>query len=279
MVNYNLEPEIYSIRILNTLVEMLSSGYHQNSSTLPIHIKLDTGMHRLGFTANQIPTLLEKLRSAPMLQVKSVFSHLAASDENAHTDFTHHQIDEFITLSQQLIEGIGYPVLRHILNSAGISRYPDAHFNMVRLGIGLYGVATDPAHTMSLSQIGRLKTSITQIKDIPMGESVGYNRSFVAGQASRIAILPIGYADGLSRKLGNHRGKVMINNTFAPIIGNVCMDMIIVDVTNIDASEGDDVIIFGPEYPINELAAQLETIPYEVLTGVSRRVKRVYYHE
>lgn len=157
MVNYNLEPEIYSFKILNTLLDLLSSGYHQNCSTLPIHIKLDTGMHRLGFTANQVPALIEKLRSAPMLQVKSVFSHLAASDEDVHSDFTHQQIAEFNTLSQQLIEGIGYPVLRHILNSAGISRYPDAHYDMVRLGIGLYGVATDPLHKQSLNQIGRLK--------------------------------------------------------------------------------------------------------------------------
>ena len=279
LFTYNLEPEIYSFRILNNLLELLRNGYYQEGNSLSVHLKLDTGMHRLGFTEDQLDELIELLKSNPAIQVKSVFSHLAGSEDNNLYDFTKKQINAFTQMSQKISESLGYPVMRHILNSAGISRFSEAHFEMVRLGIGLYGIATDEQQKDSLSQIGRLKTTVTQIKDVPRGDSVGYSRGFIAENPSRIAILPIGYADGMSRSLGNGKGKVWINNHFAPIIGNICMDMTMIDITGLTVHEGDDVIIFGPEYPITDFAKTLGTIPYEVLTSVSRRVKRIYYHE
>jgi Alr-MurF fusion protein len=279
LITYNLEPEIYSFRILKVLTDILHGGYHSSEKAFPIHIKLDTGMHRLGFTPSQLPELIDTLKQFPEIFVKTVFSHLAASDVDEQRDFTLQQIAEFDSMSSQIIASLDYPVKRHILNSAGISRYPQAQFDMVRLGIGLYGIATDPNHQASLCHIGRLKTTITQIKDITVGQSVSYNRSFVATKTTRIAIIPIGYSDGLNRALGNGNGKVLINNTFANVIGSICMDMSMIDITGLNANEGDEVIIFGPEYPITEIAHKLNTIPYEVLTGVSRRVKRVYYHE
>lgn len=274
-----LEPEIYSFRILEQFIQHLETSLNIMGESLNIHIKLDTGMHRLGFSAEDIPELIRRLNGNKLLVVKSVFTHLAASGETVHDNFTQSQITRYRIMYDELRDGLGYKPLQHVLNSAGILRQPEARFDMVRLGIGLYGYSTDTRQQEKLIQIGRLKTIITQIKTIDSDESVGYNRRFFAGQPTQIAILPIGYADGLNRSYGNGKGKVIINGKAAQIIGDVCMDMIMADITGIEAKEGDEAILFGPEYPINHIAEDLNTIPYEILTGISRRVKRVYYHE
>ena len=213
------------------------------------------------------------------IHIQSVFSHLAAADNSLYDDFTLQQIQRFTEMSNTLMEAIGYPVMRHILNSAGIVRFPDEQFEMVRLGIGLYGIASVGFEQKELQNVGRLKTIISQIKKIAVNDSIGYGRAKIAHQEMMIAIIPIGYADGLNRKLGNGKGKVLINNKFAPIIGNICMDMCMIDITGIPAKENDEIIIFGEEYPLTKLAEGLETIPYEILTGISRRVKRIFFQE
>ena len=194
-------------------------------------------------------------------------------------DFTRQQIDLFRQMSDRLIQAFDYPILRHILNSSGISRFPEAGFDMVRLGIGLYGIGSTEQEQSQLQNVSTLRSSISQIKLVNAGESVSYGRHWIAEKETRIAVVPIGYADGLSRRLSNGRGHLLVNNCLAPIIGSVCMDMCMIDLTGIDAKEGDDVIVFGKELPLTRLAQELETIPYEILTGVSRRVKRVYFQE
>ena len=278
MLKYCLEPEIYSFRTLAMLEASLARRTHQNYAML-IHIKLDTGMHRLGFDPEELDELIERLKANPMLKVGSIFSHLAASEDPAQDDFTRQQIETFSANSEHFIQAFDYPVLRHILNSSGISRFPEADFDMVRLGIGLYGIGCSDAEQAQLENVSTLRSSISQIKEIKTGESVSYNRRWIAEHNTRVAVIPIGYADGLSRRLGNGQGHVLLNGSLAPIIGSVCMDMCMIDLTGIEAREGDDVIIFGKELPITRLAEELETIPYEILTGVSRRVKRVYFQE
>ena len=236
-------------------------------------------MHRLGFDPSELDELKTRLLAIPKLKVGSVFSHIGTSDDPAFDNFTRQQIETFRILSDRLTQAFDYPILRHILNSAGISRFPEANFDMVRLGIGLYGIGCSDAEQAMLENVGTLRSSISQIKEILTGESVSYNRSWIAERDTRVAIIPIGYADGLSRRLGNSKGHLLLNGSLAPIIGNVCMDMCMIDLTGIEAKEGDDVIVFGKEFPITKLAAQLETIPYEILTSVSRRVKRVYFQE
>ncbi|HEX7410897.1 MAG TPA: bifunctional UDP-N-acetylmuramoyl-tripeptide:D-alanyl-D-alanine ligase/alanine racemase [Bacteroidales bacterium] len=278
MLKHNLEPEIYSFRTLAMLEASLARRTHQNEAML-IHIKLDTGMHRLGFDPAELDELIKRLLTNPMLKVGSVFSHLATSDEPAFDDFTRRQIETFRQLSDHFTQAFDYPIIRHILNSAGISRFPNADFDMVRLGIGLYGIGCSEAEQAMLENVSTLRSSISQIKEVSAGESVSYNRHWIAERDTRVAIIPIGYADGLSRRLGNGNGHLLLNGSLATIIGSVCMDMCIIDLTGIEAKEGDDVIVFGKELPITKLAADLETIPYEILTGVSRRVKRVYFQE
>ncbi|MDR3235844.1 MAG: bifunctional UDP-N-acetylmuramoyl-tripeptide:D-alanyl-D-alanine ligase/alanine racemase [Prevotellaceae bacterium] len=277
MLRYNLEPEIYGFRILNLLKERIQ--YLPAHSRIGIHIKLDTGMHRLGFEEKDLPLLLRELSGAPALRVSSVFSHLATSDNPQFDAFTQQQITGFRRMSAQIQSACGYPVLRHILNSAGISRFPEAQFDMVRLGIGLYGIGVDENEQQQLQNVSTLKTVISQIKHIAAGETVGYNRSHTVERAAAIAVIPIGYADGLNRKFGNGRGHVWVNGKPAAVVGNVCMDMCMIDVSGIDAEENDEVIIFGDLQPVAKVAAVLDTIPYEVLTNVSRRVKRVYFQE
>jgi len=278
MIKCNLEPEIFSFRLLR-LFEAAINNTKLADHPIPIHIKLDTGMHRLGFESNDLPELIKIIKANPKIEIKSVFSHLAGSDEPAHDDFTHEQIERFKEMSEKIIKEFKYPILRHILNSAGISRFREAQFEMVRLGIGLYGVGSDQAEQSLLQNVSTLKTNISQIKTIYKGDTVGYGRKWKANKDSLIAAIPIGYADGLNRKLGNGKGKVFVNGKFVPIIGNICMDICMIDITNISAMEGDEVLIFGDVYPISQLAEEMETIPYEVLTSVSRRVKRVYFHE
>ena len=276
LLQYNLEPEIFSFSLLEQFANYVST--HKQTS-FPIHIKLDTGMHRLGFEEKEINTLIEKLKQYNFLQVKSIFSHLVASDDKALDDFTHQQIDLFDKLSKQITTALNYPVMRHICNSGGISRFPQAHFDMVRLGIGLYGVGINNAEQKQLLHVSSLKTTISQLKHLHAGDTVGYNRNGKITKPTTIATLPIGYADGLNRKLGNGIGHVYIHNKPTPIIGNVCMDMCMADVTGMNAQEGDEVIVFNSAETLTNLANTLGTISYEVLTSVSARVKRVYLQE
>lgn len=279
IIKYNLEPDIYSFRILDDFVQT-ASLYCQNDEKIPIHIELDTGMHRLGFMNDDIPELIDRLKNAKSIEVKSFFSHLACSEDPAMDHFTSNQIEKFREWSTLLKDKLDRKdVLCHILNSSGIVRFPDAEMDMVRLGIGLYGIAPDPEIQKQLTLISKLKTKISQIKTIAQGDSVGYNCNWVAKRDSRIAIIPIGYADGLDRKLGNEVGKVVVNDKIAPIIGRVCMDMSFVDVTDIDCKETDEVVIFGNSDILHQMADSIGTISYEILTSVSQRVKRVYYWE
>ena len=279
MLKYNLEAEIYSFRILSMFEEALTRNYKDTDKKGFVHIKLDTGMHRLGFEKSDMPELIQRIKDNSYVVVKSVFSHLAASDDQEQDDFTKNQISSFTEMSDIICGELSYPVLRHILNSAGVSRFREAQFEMVRLGIGLYGVAWNEAEQNLLQNVSTLKTIISQIKKIPKGESIGYGRKCLAKKDMLIATVPIGYADGLNRILGNGKGKLFVNGHLAEITGNICMDMCMLDITDIPANEGDDVIVFGAEIPISKLAADMNTIPYEVLTSVSRRVKRIYYQE
>ena len=274
MIEYNLEPEIYNFRTLHAFANTLEKN---NKRDYPIHIKLDTGMHRSGFDKNDIDELIKELKKHKNLKIKSIFSHLAASDEKIHDDFTQKQFSSFELMTSQITNEFDYPILRHILNSSGIERFPQNQYDMVRLGIGLYGVS--PSKTNKLFNVSTLKSTIAQIRTVKKEETIGYGRKGKVDKDSKIATIPIGYADGLSRQLSNGVGKVLINNKFAPIIGNICMDICMIDITNINAEEGDEVIFFGNDYPISELAKQLNTIPYEILTSISNRVKRVYFHE
>lgn len=279
MIQYNLEPEIYSFRVLSLFEETLKRSERNLNKQISIHIKLDTGMHRLGFLPEEVNELIVRIKNNKQLKIKSVFSHLVATDEPEHDEFTWQQIRKFTEMSQYIQSHVDYPILKHILNSAGVSRFPDAQFDMIRLGIGLYGIGVNATEQSQLQNVSTLKTSISQIKNIPANETIGYSRKGIAKRDTKIATVPIGYADGLSRKLSNGAGKMFVKGKPAPIIGNVCMDMCMIDITDINANENDEVIVFGETYPITEVAKDVGTIPYEVLTNVSRRVKRVYYQE
>jgi alanine racemase len=269
-----LEPEIYSFRLLDAFI---ASTEKLGLTDYPIHIKIDSGMHRLGFEPQDMPQLLAKLKNQTQVKVRSVFSHLSGSDEAKFDAFTKQQMATFTACADQLSATFSHHIMRHILNSAGIERFPEYQFDMVRLGIGHYGISSLP--DANLKQVCALKTIILQIKDVKAGETVGYSRKGIVNADKRIAVIPIGYADGFDRKLGNGVGEVYINGQRAKVIGNVCMDLVMIDVTNISANEGDIVEIFGDNLTISEVADWLKTIPYEVLTSVSRRVKRVYFQE
>lgn len=271
MLDYHLEPEIYSVRILEALFDKLR---YRGLKKYPIHVKLDTGMHRLGFQEEELGSTIPLL-SRQEVQVASVFSHLAASDQPEHDQFTLEQLDRFNRMVVRLGHAIGAPFLRHLLNSSGIERFPDAQFDMVRIGIGLHGIG----QLENLIPVSSFKTTISQIRRVREGESIGYSRRGRVTRESLIATLPVGYADGFHRNLGNGTGKVWVNGTYAPVIGDVCMDMTMVDITGIKASEGDVVEIFGRMQPVTELAEMAGTIPYEILTSIPGRVKRVYLHE
>jgi alanine racemase len=279
MIQYSLEPEIYSFRVLSLFEETLKRSERSNGKPISIHLKLDTGMHRLGFEADEINELIVRIKNNKQIVIRSVFSHLAASDEPEHDDFTWQQIKRFNEMSERINGHFSYPILKHILNSAGISRFPDAQFDMVRLGIGLYGIGATSSEHGQLQNVSTLKTSISQIKNISANETIGYSRKGIATRDIQIATVPIGYADGLSRKLSGGKGQMIVKGKPAPIIGNVCMDMCMIDITDINANENDEVIVFGESYPITQIAKDVGTIPYEILTNVSRRVKRIYYQE
>lgn len=273
IIRYNLEPELYSLPMLNRFIASA------NGEEVSVHIEVDTGMKRLGFDEEDLPALIAQLDLHPNIRIKSVFAHLAASDEKKHDDFTHEQISRFRRMSDKLIAACGYPVLRHILNSGGIVRFPEAQFDMVRLGIGLYGIDPSGKLQRDLQQIGTLRTVISQIRTIKAHETVGYSRRGTVLHESRIATAAIGYADGLNRRLGNGKGYMVVNGQRAPIVGSICMDMTMIDVTHINCREGDEVIVFGKDPDISSIAEKTGTIPYEVLTSISQRVRRVYFYE
>ena len=280
MISYKLEPEVYSFRILSRFTEALRRrGQQLGNTRFPIHIELDTGMRRLGFEEKELNELIVRLKNNRHVRVVSVFSHLVASDEQVHDEFTWEQIAIFTGMSDTLCSHFQQPVLRHILNSSGILRFPEAQFDMVRLGIGLHGIAATPNEQRQLQMVSTLKTTISQIRQVKAGETVGYSRRGVAEREMTVATVGIGYADGLSRRLGNGVGRMMVMGQLVPVVGNICMDMTMIDVTGIPAREGAEVIVFGQEPDIISIAALTGTIPYEVLTGISERVKRVYFHE
>lgn len=273
LFKYRLEPEIYSFRLLDALV---MAARKEGITNFPVHVKLDTGMCRLGFNPDEdIPALIERLQHQQALRVRSVFSHFVGSDSEDFNDFSQWQFERFDRASRQLQEAAPYHILRHICNSAGIARFPERHLDMCRLGIGLYGV--DPVTNGRINNVTTLRTTILQIREIQPGTSVGYSRRTVVEKPSRIAAIPIGYADGLDRHLGNRTGYALVNGQKAPYVGNICMDVCMLDVTGIDCREGDSVEIFGDNLPVTVLSDLLGTIPYEVLTSVSERVKRVYF--
>ena len=274
MIEHELEPEIYSFRVLEKWAEELNA---RGISDYPVHIKIDSGMHRLGFLPGETEQLIDVFKKKRCFRVRSVFSHLAASDEPQNDDFTRKQIKTFDVISKKIQQELSYPIFRHILNSAGIERFPEAHYDMVRLGIGLYGVTTNKQ--LNLKQVSSLRSIISQIKKIEPGESVGYSRKFIAKAAVYIGIVPVGYADGLDRRLGNGNGCFLVNGQKVCIIGNICMDMCMVDLSGVTAQEGDEIIIFGEDFTIADISEKTGTIPYEVLTGISSRVKRVYFQE
>jgi Alr-MurF fusion protein len=271
---YKLEPEIYSFKLLDAFIR---EAEREGVRNYPIHLKLDTGMHRLGFEEKDLGELLRRLKGQDSLRVRSVFSHLAGSDETKFDDFTRQQLQLFEALSNRLLAAFPHRILRHILNSAGIDRFADYQYDMVRLGIGMYGIS--PVAEDKLLNVSSLKTMILQIRTLESDQTVGYGRKGVLHRPSRIATLPIGYADGLDRHLGNGTGEVLIHGKRAPIIGNICMDACMVDITDIEAEEGDEVLLFGDGLTLSEVAEKLGTIPYEILTSISNRVKRVYYQE
>lgn len=278
VVHYDLEPEIYNFNTLNLLEDTINNKLFYRDSVVRFHIKLDTGMHRLGFVEADLKELISRILQMKNGRVQSVFTHFACSDDPQRDDFSHRQLEKFERMSRTISESIPYSIMRHISNTAAITRFPEARFDMVRLGIGLYGVSSMPEEQNKLEVVNCLYSVISQIKLIPKGESVGYSKGFETQRDTRAATIPIGYADGLHRSLKN-RGKVFINNHLCPLIGNICMDMCMADITDIEAKEGDKVEIFGRNNPVSQVAEQAGTIPYELFTGISPRVKRVYVQE
>jgi alanine racemase len=274
MIRNNLEPEIYSLSLLRKFADIAS---RYGLVEYPVHIKIDSGMHRLGFMPDETDELISLLKTQESLKVISVFSHLAASEDPGFDSFTDKQVKTFLEAASSIQKALGYSFMRHVLNSSGIARFPDYQFDMVRPGIGIYGIGN--FSNFNLRPAGRFITRISQVKKILAGEPVGYGCADVSDKERVIAILPVGYADGLNRKLGNRNGNLYIKNTCVPLIGNVCMDMCMVDVTTLKVSEGDEAEIFGENIRVEEIAEKCGTIPYEILTSIPERVKRVFYRE
>ncbi len=276
LVKYNLEPELYSFNILQAFKKYLEQHRLYN---YPVHIKLDTGMHRLGFEERDMDELTSILKETAIFDIRSVFSHLVASDDPAHDEFTHYQARYFHLMALRIAEVTRHPFIKHISNTSAIDRFPQLQLDMVRLGIGLYGVDANPDMQKQLHTVATFKTTISQIRKVKKGESVGYSRRGVVDRDSVIATVRVGYADGYRRSLGNGKGYMLVNGERATVIGNVCMDMTMIDITGIAADEEDEVVVFGEELPVYELAKAADTIAYEILTSISQRVKRVYFSE
>lgn len=274
LFQHHLEPEVYSFELLEAL---LKAAQLMGIAHFPIHVKINTGMNRLGFMPSEIPELIKRLKGQTALIPRSVFSHLVGADDKALDDFTRQQIKLFDETSERFTSAFNHKILRHMCNSAGIVRFPEAHYDMVRLGLGLYGV--DAASGKMLQTVCSLHSTILQIRELPEGETVGYNRKGVLSRPSRIAAIPVGYADGIDRRLGNGKGYCLVNGQPAPYVGNICMDVSMIDVTDIPCAVHDQVELFGENLPVTQLAAWMDTIPYEVLTSISPRVKRVSYSE
>ena len=269
MTEYDLEPVVHNFDTLSLVKDL----------ELTIHIKLDTGMHRLGFESKDADKLIEILKQHPNLHIASIFSHFSCADSPQFDDYTNEQINRFDKISKRLCDSFDYKILRHICNSAGTIRFPQAHFDMIRLGIGMYGIGCDENTQKHLRYVQSLETRLTEIRTIEIGESVSYMRNFTASIPTTIGVIPIGYADGLNRHLSERGFKVWINGKKAPIVGNICMDMCMVNLNGVKASVGDRVVIFGEENPVDNMAKALDTISYEVFTSISPRIKRIYYHE
>ncbi len=273
MFSHGLEPEVYNFEILQLLIQACKG------EETAIHLEFDTGMKRLGFAETELDKLLDVLALHPYLRVKSVFTHMVASEDKKQDEFTYSQIQKFNLIQQRIKSELSYPVLAHAMNSSGIVRFPDAHFDMVRLGIGLYGIDPSDRLKKQLQQIGTLKSVISQISEIEAHETVGYNRKGVLTRKSKIATVAIGYADGYNRRLGNGKGYMMVKGKRAPVIGSICMDMTMLDVSEIDCKVGDEVTVIGEGIDLQTIADKTGTIPYEILTSISQRVKRVYFQE
>ena len=277
IVDYNLQPVIYSFDLLHSFEKYLEE---QGVKAYPVHIEVETGMNRLGFASGEVDEMARQVASSSLLQVQSVFSHLAASEDPSQDEFTRQQAERFQQAIQTIEQHLRYSFLKHISNSAGIVRHPRLQMDMVRLGIGLYGIEVDSDNALELIPVATLRSTIAQLKQVKNGESVSYNRRGVVKRDSVIATVRIGYADGYTRQFGNGVGKMLVNGKLAPVIGTVCMDMTMIDVTDFqDVSEGDDVIVFGKQLPVQDVAKWINTIPYEVMTSISQRVKRIYFHE
>jgi alanine racemase len=275
MLKYRLEPEIYNLSILKSFLNFLPT----TEIGFPIHLKVDTGMHRLGFEKNDLAELLAILVNKNQIKVVSIFTHLVASAEQVHDEFTTQQLKQFSILYKEIADALKYHPIKHALNTSGITRLPHAQFDMVRLGIGLYGFDSALLNNNALQTVAVLKTTITQVKELDSGETVGYSRNGVMPNKGKIATVKIGYADGYNRKFGNGLGKMLVNGCLVPTIGSICMDMCMLNVSDLEVNVGDEVIVFNEKLTIAHLAEQIDTIPYEILTNISQRVKRVYFYE
>jgi alanine racemase len=275
LFDYRLEPEIYSFKLLGALVK---AAEKEGITNFPIHVKIDTGMHRLGFSpVDDMEQLVAALKRQTALVPCSVFSHFVGSDDDGFDDFSVEQFSLFDSASKMLQDAYSHKIIRHICNSAGIEHFPQYHLDMVRLGLGVYGV--NPRNNKVIHNVATLKTTILQIRDVKAGDSIGYSRKTFVERDSRVAAIPIGYADGLNRKLGNRNCYCLVNGKKAYYLGNICMDVCMIDVTDIDCEEGDQAVIFGDQLPVSVLSDAIGTIPYEILTGISERVQRVYVQE
>ena len=281
IIENNLQPNIYSFQVLDDIIRAAEA---KGLEALPVHIKIDSGMHRLGFYREDMPALLKRLQAQKAVRVASIFSHLAGSDEAQFDAFTHEQAAYFQSCASHLIASLPYRPLLHICNTAGIERFPEYHFDMSRLGIGMYGFSflrtpDTGCRIPDTRNVCTLKTTILSIKTVPAGSTIGYGRHTTVNEDRQIAVIPIGYADGFDRRFSNYGGEVLVRGKRCPVVGNVCMDQAMIDITGTDAQVGDYAIVFGDQLPIQELADKLNTITYEVLTSISRRVQRVYFYE
>lgn len=274
IIQHNLEPNLYSQRVLEAFIK---TARQHTLSGYPVHIKFNTGLNRLGFAEAEIEKVISLLKNHVSVKAKSLFSHLAASEDDNEKEFTNQQIRSFRSISKKIIEALDYTPMLHQCNTSGLLNYPEAHLDIIRSGIGLYGFGNNTEINKNLKPIATLKTVISQIHTLKKGDSLGYNRAFIATSKTKTATLPIGHADGIGRHFGNQKGFVTINGKKAAILGNVCMDMIMVDITNITCDEGDEVIVFGQNNTAESLAESVNSISYELLTSISQRVKRTIH--
>lgn len=275
IIQHCLTPSIYSKFVLE---HFIASAEAHKQAHYPIHLKLNTGLNRLGFDPDEVNYILTQVKNTSSIKIEGIFSHLAASEDPTEKEFTQYQIETYKKVSDKICTELSYQPIQHLCNTSGIINYPEAHLDMVRTGIGLYGFGNSAEEDKKLTPVASLKTIISQIHHIKKGESVGYNRKFKAEKDTKTATLPLGHADGINRIYGAQKTKVLINGKLAPIIGNVCMDMLMIDISGIDCNEGDEVILFGKEKSAEEFAGNAGTISYELITSISQRVKRKFLY-